>query len=167
MAHRTFGVLALPLVAAVIAGCSDNGNSPTPPTYTVGGTVTGLTAGKSLVLRNNGADDKAIAADGAFTFATALRDGAAYAVTVSTQPSGMACPVSNGTGTIAATDVTSVVVSCAAITTALDPTFGLSMPAAAALILATRWPSTPAAASWWRVIHSIPLPVPSRWRSGE
>lgn len=81
------------------------------PVYSVGGTVTGLTA-TGLALQNNGADTLAVAADGPFTFVTELTDGAAYAVTVSTQPAGQTCSVSNGSGTINTGDVTNVDVTC-------------------------------------------------------
>lgn len=90
-------------------GISDQ--SPPPATYSVGGTVSGLT-GSGLVLQNNAADDLPITADGPFTFSTELADAAGYAVTVSTQPTGQTCSVSNGSGTIAAADVISVVVNC-------------------------------------------------------
>jgi hypothetical protein len=81
--------------------------------FTVGGTVTGLN-GSGLVLQNNGGDDLAIVADGAFTFATALGDGSAYNATVATQPTGpiQTCTVSNGSGTLAGANVTNVVVEC-------------------------------------------------------
>lgn len=80
-------------------------------TYSVGGTVSGLT-GTGLALQNNNTDTLAIAADGPFTFSTELVDTAAYAVTVSTQPTGQTCNVTNGSGAIAAADVTDVVVAC-------------------------------------------------------
>ncbi|MGA9572623.1 MAG: hypothetical protein WBS20_01615, partial [Lysobacterales bacterium] len=86
------------------------------PTYSVGGTVSGLT-GTGLALQNNGADTLAVAADGAFTFATELTQGSAYAVTVSTQPTGQTCSVSNGSGTIGTADVSNVAVSCVAVAT--------------------------------------------------
>ena len=81
--------------------------------FTVGGTVTGLN-GSGLVLQNNGDDDLAIVADGAFTFATALGDGSAYNATVATQPTGpiQTCTVNNGSGTLAGANVTNVVVDC-------------------------------------------------------
>ena len=65
-------------------------------------------------MQNNGGDDLAISADGAFTFATALDDETAYAVTVLTQPSApsQTCSVSNGSGTLAGADVTDVAVTC-------------------------------------------------------
>ena len=43
--------------------------------YTVGGTVTGLAAGDSLVLQDNGADNLTVSASGPFTFATRSRAG--------------------------------------------------------------------------------------------
>lgn len=81
-------------------------------TFTVGGSVTGL-SGTGLVLQNNGRDDLAVGANGGFTFATAQAGGTAYAVTVRTQPAGQSCTVANGTGTVAAGHVTTVEVRCA------------------------------------------------------
>jgi hypothetical protein len=79
--------------------------------YTVGGTVSGLT-GTGLALQNNGAEILSIAADGSFTFLTELVDTTAYTVIVSTQPTGQTCTVTNGSGAIAAADVTNVSVAC-------------------------------------------------------
>src|SRR5260370_1956741 len=94
----------LPKGAAVVAA-----------SYTVGGTVTGL-SGAAVVLQDNGADDLSLSADGPFTFATALADGSAYAVTVLTQPAPtLLCTVASGSGTIAGADVADVTVTCAPI----------------------------------------------------
>ena len=79
-------------------------------TYTVGGTVSGLTG--TVVLQDNGADDLSISSNGTFTFATEVAYGAAYNVTVKTQPSGQICTASTNTGTIPAADVTNVSVVC-------------------------------------------------------
>jgi hypothetical protein len=84
--------------------------APTP-TFTVGGTVSGLT-GTGLELENMGADTLPVAADGPFTFATALGVGVSYVVTVSTEPTGQTCVVSNGSGTISDANVTDVAVTC-------------------------------------------------------
>ena len=85
-------------------------------TFTVGGTVIGLTAG-GLVLQDNGSDNKTIASGATtFTFATPLSSGAAYAVTVLTQPAGLTCNVSAGTGTVGSGNVTSVVINCSSAT---------------------------------------------------
>jgi hypothetical protein len=82
-------------------------------TFSVSGTVNGL-MGHGLVLQNNGADDLAMNADGAFTFPTKLASGAQYNVTVRTQPSdpNQSCTVANARGTIGNADVGNVVVSC-------------------------------------------------------
>ena len=73
------------------AGCS--------ATYTVGGTVSGLT-GAGLVLQNNGRNDLSIVANGAFTFTTRAVESAPYDVTVLAQPSGQTCSVTNGNGRV-------------------------------------------------------------------
>ena len=72
-------------------------------TFTIGGTVSGLT-GTGLVLQDNGGNNLTVTANGSFTFSTALTSGAAYDVTVLTQPSGPAqtCTVTDGTGTASA-----------------------------------------------------------------
>src|SRR5439155_203599 len=55
-----------------------------------------------------------ISGNGAFTFSTAILSGAAYAVTVLTQPTNpsQTCSVTNGSGTVATANVTNVSVSC-------------------------------------------------------
>lgn len=79
---------------------------------TIGGTVTGLT-GTGLALLDNGGDSLSVSQNGTFTFATALATGAAYAVTVGTQPSGQMCTVASGSGTTASANITNVAVTCA------------------------------------------------------
>jgi len=83
-------------------------------TYTVGGTVTGLT-GSGLVLENNGVDKLTISGTGTvnFTFAAPLLTNTAYAVTILTQPTNpvQTCSLSNATGTTVGS-VTNVQISC-------------------------------------------------------
>ena len=88
--------------------------SPPPPlsTYSIGGTVSGLSG--TVVLQDNGGDDLSVSSNGAFTFATPVADGVAYNVTVKSNPSGETCTISSGSGTVAAANVTSVAVTCAA-----------------------------------------------------
>ena len=74
-------------------------STPPPTTYTIGGTISGL-SGTGLVLQDNGGDNLQVGStQTTFTFATAVASGAAYAVTVLTQPSSPAqtCTVTNGT----------------------------------------------------------------------
>jgi hypothetical protein len=106
LASRGISGICVLALALLLASCKIGRD----PTYTVGGTVSGLT-GTGLVLQNNGGNNLAISANGAFTFLTALKKGASYSVTVLTQPSGQSCTVMNGTGSIGA-NVTNVAVTC-------------------------------------------------------
>jgi 6-phosphogluconolactonase len=110
--------IAVPaLLLMALTACGGGVGSPPPPpppsTYMVGGIVQGLT-GSGLVLQNNAADDLAVSASGTFTCTAAFALGAAYAVTVKTQPSSPAqnCVVSGSPGTITVDDVGAVVVTC-------------------------------------------------------
>ena len=78
--------------------------------YSVGGNISGLTA--NVTLQNNGGDDLVLSADGGFTFATPVNAGNPYSVTVSVQPAGQTCTVSNGSGTVSNADITNVQVVC-------------------------------------------------------
>jgi sugar lactone lactonase YvrE len=114
----TCALAAVMLTACGGGGGGGSGTTTPPPasTYTIGGTVTGLAA-SGLTLDDNGADTLTVASGATtFTFSTALASGAAYSVTVATQPSGELCTVSAGTGTATA-NVTSVAISCGAAPT--------------------------------------------------
>jgi hypothetical protein len=81
--------------------------------YTVGGTISGLTQ-PGLVLAN-GADVITVPANATtFTMPQLVAFGGGYAVAVQAQPAGEACSVANGTGTMAAANVTNVAVTCLA-----------------------------------------------------
>jgi Cadherin domain len=83
----------------------------TTNTYTVGGTVSGLT-GTGLQLRNNNGNTTSISGNGGFTFSTQIASGQGYNVTVFKQPTNQTCSVGNGSGTIGGADVSSVTISC-------------------------------------------------------
>lgn len=107
-------VIAVLMLLMLLAGCSGGGTSSMPSaTYTVGGTVTGL-SGSGLILQNNGGSSLAVTLPGAFTFADGLASGSAYSVTVATQPSSptQTCVVTDGAGTVGTTNVTDVAVDC-------------------------------------------------------
>jgi hypothetical protein len=84
------------------------------PLFTISGTVTGM-LGQGLVLQNDGGDDLPVAANGGFTFATALRAGAGYEVTVKTPPGHpiQTCTITGARGSVAAANVTTVAITCA------------------------------------------------------
>ncbi|MFT7112836.1 MAG: hypothetical protein ACI9PC_001457 [Porticoccaceae bacterium] len=78
--------------------------------HTIGGFVSDLA--ERVILKVNNVDDLTINANGIFTFSTSLLIGTNYTVTVSTQPVGQTCSISNGSGTVKTADVTNIVVSC-------------------------------------------------------
>nr|WP_225444688.1 DUF11 domain-containing protein [Pseudomarimonas arenosa] len=94
--------------------------------YTVGGSVSGLADGNSVVLQNNGGDDLEIAANGSFNFATPLDDGANYLVTVVRQPGNPSqnCSVVGGSGSLAGSPVTNIQVDC--VNDSLDLTVSIT-----------------------------------------
>ena len=81
-------------------------------TFTVGGTVAGLTAADTLILQNNLDDDLTITQNGNFILNTSIAAGGMYDVTVSTQPEGKTCSVSSSEGYIAGYDISDVEVVC-------------------------------------------------------
>lgn len=104
----------LVLMTLALAACGGGGGGgsappPAPQTFTVGGTVGGLTG--TVVLQNNGGNNLSVSANGSFTFSTAINSGTAYAVTVQNQPAGQTCTVSSGSGTATA-NITNVAVAC-------------------------------------------------------
>lgn len=84
----------------------------TAASYTIGGTISGLSAGNSVTLDNNGSNAVTVSANGPFAFPTPVSYQSSYTVTVSTQPSGQSCAVTNGSGTTPAANVTNVAVAC-------------------------------------------------------
>lgn len=87
----------------------------TTTTYTVGGSISGLTA-SGLVLENNAADDLTVPATStSFTFATKVASGGSYSVTVKTQPAGQTCAVTSASGTVGAAPVANVAVACSTV----------------------------------------------------
>ena len=105
--------IALCLVTALAACGGGGGGQPasTPQTYTVGGSITGLSAA-GLVLAYG--SDTAHPAAGAttFTLPTPLATGASYKVSVQAQPAGLACSIQNGSGSVGKAHVANLVVSC-------------------------------------------------------
>jgi hypothetical protein len=111
------GTAAIGLIALLdLLGCGGGGGAAAPPnppppapTFSIGGTTTGLNG--TVVLQQNAAKNLSVAANGAFTFPGTVASGAAYAVTVLTNPAGQRCSVTSGAGNAAA-NVTSVTVNC-------------------------------------------------------
>jgi hypothetical protein len=112
---------AFPVPAGSVPACT-----LTAPPYSVGGTVSGLT-GSGLVLQDTSNEDALpVAGNGGFAFPADLANGAAYNVTVSVQPTGQSCSVTNGSGSVSNANITNVVVSCSAVTQPVITSFQFS-----------------------------------------
>ena len=102
------------------------GGSPPPPsdiekeqvpptTYSVGGTLSGISGQEVITLKNNGGDDLTIGANQtAPSFVFTAKVSGRYNVTIKTAVEGKLCSVINGSGTATA-DVTNVEVTCTEI----------------------------------------------------
>lgn len=103
LANNT-GTISGANVTNVAVTCTTN-------TYTVGGSISGLSG--SVVLQDNGADNLTVSASGSFTFAAKVASGAGYQVTVMTQPAGELCRITSGaSGTVTNANITSVQITC-------------------------------------------------------
>lgn len=138
MAKLTRSVRVFLVVSTVagLAGCMEAEEAPppaakppAPTTFSVGGSITGLSGG-GLVLQLNGATDLAVNTSGNFRFPKPLPKGSAYAVTVKSSPSSpvkQTCTVSHGSGTIGGAAVNNIAVTCITNTYAVGGTVaGLS-----------------------------------------
>ncbi len=117
LARTTRSSLLPLLVAASLSACGNSGQTgvsgrAVTTRYTIGGSVVGLTG--TVVLLDNGVDDLSVTGSTAFTFSSALPTGTAYLSTVLKQPADVICTVAGGTGTVQASDVTNIVISCGA-----------------------------------------------------
>jgi N-acetylneuraminic acid mutarotase len=108
-------VLAATLAAATVllSACGDKGGNAAAPvsSYNVGGTVSGLVSGASVVLQDNGTNDVAVSANGSFRFSAPVPSGSPFNVSVVVQPQGESCSVNGGSGTVGNADV-QVAVTC-------------------------------------------------------
>jgi hypothetical protein len=80
-------------------------------TYTIGGTVSGLT-GTGLVLTNTLGKSVTVSGNGTFSFPDGMVAGSTAAILVGTQPSGQLCSVTSSPETISSANVTDIAVAC-------------------------------------------------------
>ena len=106
-------------VMTLLAACGGGGGgtatntAAAAPTYTVGGSLSGLTS-QGLILVNGTDTATPNAGDTSFTFPTAVVAGTSYAVSVQLQPDAVGCTVAGGSGVVGNANVTDVAVTCAA-----------------------------------------------------
>jgi N-acetylneuraminic acid mutarotase len=100
-------------IAVLLSGCgggsSSGGNGQ--GSYSIGGSITGLTA-SGLVLANGNDTVSPASGSPSFTFPTAAASGSTYDVTIKAQPTYELCQIAGGTGQVANTNVMSVQVTC-------------------------------------------------------
>ncbi len=94
------------VVSGVVVTCSPGAD------YTLGGTLTGLNSGQQVTLEDNGAEPLVLTTNGTFSFPNQITGVDSYSVSVSAQPAGQLCAVSNGTGTHVSANVTNLAVLC-------------------------------------------------------
>ena len=97
-------------------GCASentDSSSSSSPTYSIGGTVTGLSG--VLVIQNNSADYTVIEQTGAddisFTFQDRVSSGSTYSVSVKLQPNTQTCTVSDASGTTSQ-NISNITITC-------------------------------------------------------
>ncbi len=102
-------------LSACGGGSSGGTATPVPPvetsTYLLGGTVSGLLPGTSVVL-TNGVDKVTVTANGPFSFAGKLAAGTAYQGKVDSASEGLGCSIAQGSATMGNADVGTLVVRC-------------------------------------------------------
>jgi len=112
--NRTKAVawVAVASVSEGLAGCG-GGNVGDA---TISGTVTGLAAGTSMVLTNNGGNNLTVTANGSFTFAQSVAAQGSYNVQVATEPANQSCAVTFGSGVVdfSGDSIHNVAVACTA-----------------------------------------------------
>lgn len=79
-------------------------------TYHIGGQLNGLQGSLTLALQNG--ELLTLTSDGAFTFASVFPDATAYTVTLESQPAGQTCQIEGAEGTVTASDVTGITLTC-------------------------------------------------------
>lgn len=100
-------------VTNIVVTCSND-------QFAVGGNLSGLLDGTSVVLQNNGGDNLSLSIDGNFNFPTTLPNGSAYDVSVLTQPADQACEVTHASGNVDNQSITNVSVICSLNDTSLS-----------------------------------------------
>ncbi len=108
--------ISKPTTGFVFGFISLNSNSTAnqgAQTFSVSGTITGLTTG-NLILQNNGKDDLTLTSVDKYSI-TGLASGATYSISVKSHPTGLACTLTKAKGTISA-NITDAHINCTAAT---------------------------------------------------
>lgn len=109
-------------VSNVSVTCSNN-------LYTIGGSVSGLSASESVTLLNSANSDSIVlSANGSFTMSKTIHAYAdSYSISLGSKPSGKICVVTNGSGNSISSNVTNITVACNASSTISGSVSGLAV----------------------------------------
>jgi uncharacterized repeat protein (TIGR03803 family) len=124
------------LLSFLLSACSGGGGGSTSTapavaaTYTIGGSIAGLSSGSSLALQVNSGDTLIASSNGSFEFSTPLVSGTAYTVSVSKQPPAQTCAVTGGSGSSISANLSDIAVVCGASTETVLYNFNASPTAA-------------------------------------
>jgi N-acetylneuraminic acid mutarotase len=110
------GYLMTAVLVLAACGHSSSNSSSNSSTYTVGGTISGLTASTGILLVNNSSIIDTVSilpGTTSWVFPSSFAAGSSYSVSVYAQPAGELCEVTGGgTGTALTANVTNVAVVC-------------------------------------------------------
>lgn len=120
--HTARHLASASLTLSLVACGGGNGDA------SIGGSVSGLAAGATVTIQDNGSDTLTLTANSSFGFANTLAGGSTYAVTVLTQPSGQICTVQSGAGTIDtnADSISNITVTCVSVSSVGGTVAGLA-----------------------------------------
>lgn len=106
------GLIAIILICS-LQGCGGGSTSidTTDSRFTLTATVSGLISGAQVVLSTE-SDSVTASGNGAIDFSKKLANGANYSISVSSQPTGQTCSISDASGTIASVNVKNILVNC-------------------------------------------------------
>jgi len=135
-----------------------NGASGSGATFfTISGSLSGLASGATVALLDNGGDQITLSVNGNFTFPTPLSTGTPYTITVLTQPIGGTCIVTNGSGTVAASNVSDIMVTCTGSSVLTTLASGQNHPRAITVNGGTvYWTTTQSAQTMFGTIMTVP-----------
>jgi hypothetical protein len=104
--HKLLSAL---LVTALLQGCSsDDSEDEFPGTYSVGGSISGLSGDITLSINDS---DEVFTNNGVFTATTRVTDSESYSVSIVSSSNDLNCNITNSTGT-SNIDVDSIEINC-------------------------------------------------------
>ena len=165
--HRKllWATTATAAVAIALSACGDSSSGVAGAS--LGGTVSGLPAGATVQLVDNNQSVLSVTGSGIFAFSVGVAPGSSYDVTISAQPAGSTCAVSDGSGMADSNDdpITNVAVTCTPGTTIGGTLSGLS--AGTSLTLAdatTTLPLTANGTFLFSDLYALGHPIRSAWQ---